>query len=483
MTPELILGAAGSGKTRWTIGQTVERLNGGEDQLVLLPSQSLITDFRQRLIRHPDFISTDRLRIETFYSFVKTAAVSAGITGRELDDASLQIVLEQYLGVNESAYPVLLDQGVTDGLIGTLLDYFSDLQDGAVSPELVRTRLLPDSRNPQSRLDEIHRLYTEFSMYLSERGFVSRPQLMLDVAGWMRNRSELPPGENVLIDGFYEFNPVQFGIVECLLEQSDYCGITLLTGKAKLFRYTFGTAERIRSLVEKMGGSVETLKGTEPVLPGLQGLFDSEQERPGISGSLTLAEADSVPVEVQETIRCVKRDLMAGEYSPDEIAVLYRGGEDYSTALMNRCRQEGIPVAGTHEEPLIRNPAVLAMLQWFEVLNNEFDREDVLRWMQSGYHDFRFDGTSIDTFRLEQVTLQAQIIGGRGQWLSRLQAHLKREQTSERDRKLLKQLSHLWERLPGSRTASWKDHIGDFRRVIDLTRITTIFPNGDYDRY
>lgn len=466
---ELILGPAGSGKTRWSVDKTAEICNAGFPLVVILPTQSLIRDYRQRLLAHPEFIASDQLRLETFYSLVKTIAPIAGITHQELDKPRLALTLERYLTTNADTYPELLKHEVTSGFINTLLDYFSDLQDGNVSPEQVRDRLLGNSSD-SPRLHELHQLYTIFSHYISGNGFLSRPQLFLRVTQWLQQQNQLPLGNHCLIDGFYDFSPVQQTIVETLLQKSEYCGITALYDEHKLFEYSSAAVQRLTKSVKSKQGKIHTLSPKTGPLPEIETLFEDTNSGESLPATLRLVEASSAAVEIQETVRSVKRALLNDGVNPEDVAILYRGGDEYYPALLNRCRQEGIPVSGSYEESLSQNPAISAIMQWYEVLSNRFARDDVIRWVQSSYVDLKTNKISLKPEYVEFYSRLARIVEGKSRWIERLHQYADRRENPNIQR-FADQLGRVWTQLPETKKTSWQNHFRDLKKVIRIMHI------------
>jgi len=476
---ELILGPAGSGKTGWSVEKTAEVCHAGVPLVVILPAQSLIQDFRQRLLSHPDFTASDQLRLVTFYSLVKTIAPLAGITHQELDKSQLALTLEHYLVRNTESYPELLKHEITDGFINTVLDYFSDLQDGNVSARQVRDTLAGNSMSNR-RLRELHHLYIQFSTYISDNGFLSRPQLFLKVTKWLKNQSKLPLGNHFLIDGFYDFNPVQQSIVETLVQKSEYCGITALYDEHKVFEYPRETVQWLSKQVKSAGGTIQKLSQNTGPLPEIETLFEENRTKQTPPETFRLVEASTAAIEIQETVRSVKQALLSDALDSQEIAILYRGGDEYYSALLNKCRQEGIPISGSHEEPLAQNPAVAAIMQWYEVLTNRFARDDVIRWVQSSYVDLRTGKISLKSEEFERYSRLARIIEGKSHWIERLHQYADRENRPD-IRQYADRLSQIWNQLPETKKASWPNHLRDLNKVIRLVHIRELLQETGTD--
>ncbi len=172
----------------------------------------------------------------------------------------------------------------------------------------------------------------------------------------------------------------------------------------------------------------------------------------------------------------MKRDILTRAYTPDEIAVLYRSQEDYYSRFITGFQREGIPFAGEFEMPLGTNPAVNTLLQWYEILAGNYSRTDLLQWLQSAYISPEPAATKEQLARLYEISLRAQILEGKRDWIARLQQYL--EQLNENagspvsdadDRQLITQMLHFLNDLPEEKTATWPEHLRDLKKVIKFT--------------
>ncbi len=478
---ELIQGPADSGKTRWTLGRCLELIKARSAVTVLLPSQPLISDFKQRLLQTGEIKGALFTEFHTFYSFIRKYNLTAGIAYRELREQQLHIILENYLRSSQSQYPELCEHGVTPGFVGALLRYFKDLEDGAVDDVTVN-RLANDGSLQQHsrRLSQIHQLYYRFLNLLLKQGFISREHLILQVCNALHeDETGALLDHAFLIDGFYDFTPLQKFIIEFIADRASYTGITLLHYGSKTFTYVTKTERWLKQLVREKNGEVKQFTVGSTSLPEIEYLFE-RKEADRQPERFERIEAASPAMEVQEITRRVKRDILTGAFTPDDIAVLYRTQENYYSQFITNFRREGIPFAGKFEMPLGTNPALNALLQWYEVLASNYLRGEMLRWLQSNYIAPAPAATQERLTRIHRITLQAQILEGKSNWEARLQRYLKRINEStgslgtsqyREDRQIIQQMLHLLNVLPEEKTATWIEHIRDLKTVIDVTHL------------
>lgn len=486
----IIEGPARSGKTSWCVNQCVLALDNGENVQVILPSRSLVEDFTRRLIAHPEFNGSMNLELDTFYSLVKTLAGRLDLPYQELDDARLSLMLDRYLEAERSDYPVLTRHDITPGYLDALLDYFSDLNNGGVQPESLQsaTSNLEDSHT-RRRLDELHRLYIDFSEHLLQHNFVSREQLFRLVHRNVSENADLLRRDRLLVDGFYDFNSIQCQLLDQLFRHMGQVDFTLLTGEERVFDYTRDTQEWLRQHgkaheAEVLRLSRENTDGN----PHPEELFGEETARAD-AANVTMIGAGDTSVEAQEVTRRIKRAILDEGLDPDRIAVIHRGNEETHSRYIHSLNQENIPVEGAVKSGLATNPAIAALLQWYDVTTGDFPREELVRWLELKYVKPAVSNSADLKEQIGGLAGRAQIIRGRESWIERLSSYLERErdrlergELSEeelnwrrprfrKDRKAAEGFREFADALPEQRIASWSAHLQDLERVMELIRL------------
>lgn len=473
----LAIGMANSGKTAWAVDQCIRRTDELNPVIVLLPSQSNIHNFKQRMIEHPDFHGGLNVDFHTYYSFVKTVADQADIHFTEIGRSQQRILLESFLTSRRSEYPELTDRTLTSGFYSAILQYFSDLEDGAFTIEKAGTVLSRLSIGMGSRLlIELHKLYITFTNHLETAGYLSRERLFIRVYEYLYKEPRRFKKYSFIVDGFYDFNLIQRKILETLLMKIQSAHVTLMDGSSELFRYTNETSGWLHGLVNKLGGEIRILEQNTHVLPSLEDIFSRDGSGEA-SENIEYLETSSPTAEIQETVRSVKRDILTGKYLPDEIAVMYRGGDEYYNGIIDLCRKEGISLSVDNEQPLLTNPAISALLGWYDVLDSNFGRDQTADWFLSGY----INPANLKVNSLQRLTRQAQILEGRDQWVPRLKATIKRlSENSDNEvpeevegeikqfEQLISQIKNVFRQLPSAGKKSWSSHIDDLRTVMQV---------------
>ncbi len=475
----LAVGKANCGKTAWAVQECMAQSDTLEPVIVLLPSQVNIRDFKQRMLQESRFQGQVNIHFHTFYSFIKMVADRAGFHFIELTKAQQRILLEAFLQSRKTEYTAITGRTLTSGFYSAILEYFADLEDGAFTTDLVGRILSQLSMESGSRmLIELHKLYITFTNHLESGGYLSRERLFVKVYKYLQSAPRQLKKYRLIMDGFYDFNPVQQRILEVLLPGLHSAHVTLLTGDEDVFQYAAEATEWLHQLANDLNAEVEQLEQKQPLLPAIDKLFSTDTSG-NLNEAISYLEATNIALEIQHTIREVKQDVISGSYSPDEIAIMFRGGEEYNHRLRELCYKEQIPVAEDRDLPLITNPAISALLAWYDVLDGDFNRDDLVDWLQSGY----INPADISSARLQRLSRKAQILEGRDQWLPRLNAALQslqdqpENESNQREQReiqqfteLIPQVENLLKQLPDQGNKSWKAQIADLRKVRRIVR-------------
>ena len=115
----------------------------------------------------------------------------------------------------------------------------------------------------------------------------------------------------------------------------------------------------------------------------------------------------------------MKRLLLSGDCSPDDILIALRDWPRYAGQITAYGRRYGIPLALHGGEPLAQNPAIIALLNLLNLHTTDFRRRDLLDTLRSAYFAVPgLEAAQIDL--LEQVSRAFLVVGGRAQWLEAL---------------------------------------------------------------
>ncbi len=256
----------------------------------------------------------------------------------------------------------------------------------------------------------LHEVYLAYQQRLKTVGLHDEPGLLWELHDLLQDGKQKPLEslKLLLVDGFDEFTRAQLDILRLLAEGAEGVVITLC--------------------LEKDGESFPLAKATQDELLGLwpeaqvewlQGPDDIPDER------VTIIGAPGPLAEVREVARAIKSRLQATGGDPEDHAVVVRSLDAYETVLREVFQSYGLPVELPRGPLLGQSPAVQAVLDVLQVLEGDFQRDDVVQLLNSTYVDEgklqQGTGTpSLSAEAFERVAREAHVISGPDHWAKQL---------------------------------------------------------------
>ncbi|MBC7809784.1 MAG: hypothetical protein H7175_01485, partial [Burkholderiales bacterium] len=390
MPPGLLLAPVGAGKTEFALEQIVATAQAQPFApiWVLLPTERQKDAFRQRLIERPSGQGTAAQRgvyfnIEffNFYELYIRLLDMAGKPPRHLDyradTARFRLLRTVLRGLKRDGQLRVFAQ-IADkpGFVSVIADFIYELKGNVIPPEVFEAAAA--TRTEKDR--ELARIYSAYQSLLIEHNIVDR-----EGQGWVALEAahkNYDLGADVallVVDGFDQFTVLQARLVALLASraQNALLTLTVVPGREGTVGRRFWQAQDrlLTTFLDEMGEELTMMQsarlGVErrpsPLLYLANQIFHPEaMEVQPSAGHLRLIEAPNPTQEVGALLREVKRLLLRtaseGEVRPDDVLIALRDWGRYAAQFAALARSYGVPVALHSGEPLIENPAIIALL-------------------------------------------------------------------------------------------------------------------------
>lgn len=256
MPVQLVLGRAGSGKTHWVLESVRKHLVAGADPhdsgpaqsplIILVPEQATFqTEYA--LISDPDLVGSVRAQVLSFRRLAWRILQQAGGAARPpIGELGKHMLLRALLARREGELEVFGKAARQAGFIQRLAQTLTELEAYNLSPEGLRrySRFIeePDSglgagrtegrllapgasRFVGRKLHDLAVIYQAYQEYLQGRytdpdGYLRLAAQKLKDVGWIA-------GARVWVDGFSDFTPQQYVLLEGLIQACQQVYITL----------------------------------------------------------------------------------------------------------------------------------------------------------------------------------------------------------------------------------------------------------------
>ena len=187
---------------------------------------------------------------------------------------------------------------------------------------------------------------------------------------------------------------------------------------------------------------------------------------PGLEGQPVLHASRVLrAVDAEEEVRSVIRLIFAAVESGTKlyrIGVLFSSGDDYASLAQEQFTASGIPFNGPPTRPLARCMAARVLLGMLKLPDTQFRRSTVMEWLTSGpiigSRSGDRAGKWAEARRWDELSRDAGVVKGAGQWQVRIHAWLSDKRRHESDiesgNRLLEFMEELQQRLVPPRERS-----------------------------
>ncbi len=218
MSLQFILGASGSGKTRYLyetiIHESIE--NPSVRYIAIVPEQFTMQTQKDIVTLHPDH-GTMNIDIVSFERLAWRVFEELAVVHPEvLDDMGKSMVLRKVAAEQRKSLGIFSGHLNQTGFINQLKSMLSELYQYGISPDGLR-EALREAKSPllREKLKDLLVIYEAFQKEISDR-YITAEEI-LDVLCRVIPNSELIKNSVVTLDGYTGFTPVQYRLLELMM--------------------------------------------------------------------------------------------------------------------------------------------------------------------------------------------------------------------------------------------------------------------------
>lgn len=435
MALTLITAAAGAGKTQYVIEQ-IQKYSGHKPLarvLIILPSGGQLVALRERIGALPR--PTFGVLLTDFHTLYHDILDAADAPPRLLPEAARYRVVRAMIlllaGIDQLPYFARIAD--KPGFITATSRFIADLKEGRVQPETFSAL----ANTP--RVSDLASIYAAYQDFLRQHNLADREGMgWLALASLQADAQLFADFDYIAADGFDEFNPTQFELLNLLAARVPALDVTLTYQPRRRahvrFQETFqkfASAAHIEltTTVPRRAAALDHLE---------QNLFESNAPRMSAEQAVTLTTAPDRTQEVRAIGREVKRLLLGGA-QPSQIGVVVRRLQPYQSIIREVFAEFGIPYRVREGLPLADNPLIAALLNLLTLSSNEFPWRETLDALRSPYFLFREPNVA-QVAQIERIIREAVVVRGRGAWFEAFAKPTEPPYDDERDTRLVRDL-------------------------------------------
>jgi ATP-dependent helicase/DNAse subunit B len=232
--------------------------------------------------------------------------------------------------------------------------------------------------------------------------------------------------ELLVLDGFFDFTPVQGEMLACLIPAIPQVIVNLNSDEvnAEIFAPFRATIDQLRSITDfSEEFKPELIPVTGALSPLRQRLFNSSEQSadnsesqelpaPKPQNEITLLECSDRDTEVRAIAKEIKRLILSKDYTLADIGLVVRERASYADTLLRVLRDEGIPCNLERQIEAADVPAVRACLKLFQMLGSEnshaLKSSDLADLVKSDY--FRLSDPELDALQKQFEAEYAELL-------------------------------------------------------------------------
>ncbi len=351
----VLVGPAGSGKTRRILETFSREREGGGEPLLLLPSSQRVREVRACLLSRgvPPGLAT----IHTLEGLLDLVLSQTPYAYRRLNAVETQALVEEVI---KKVRPQLayFSEVVDRGGFARVVARF--LREGAVLDDSnVRDGALVGVEPPEKARD-LALLLDTYTQILEEKGLLDEPRAFMVAAELLEEGKALSVEgvDLLLVDGFYDFTLPQWTFVKALMAQMPRVVFSLLydSSRPRLFSLTGKLLDDLKAL----GGEVEELERGEGPLAPLEermGRQKDEVSPVDLSSRVFLIKGGGPWGEVRWVAYKVASLIKEG-VSPRDIGIVVKDLAHRRGEIEEALEAWGVPFYVTQHPALAEHPLV-----------------------------------------------------------------------------------------------------------------------------
>lgn len=341
------------------------------------------------------------------------------------------------------------------GFLEKIAEFIGELKESMVGLEDFRRGVAKlGERYPELRTkyEGLLQIYEAYETRLETMGVRDhRDGLFLLKETESYRKTVFPRFRYLFVDGFFDFSKSQLEFLNWLAQRSRQVTLVLTVDLSEERKGLFETPlETLREL-EKFGFQPVDLSGGMNYRTSSSSLRHIERNlfRPSQKaqefeeGSLLILEATGIRGEIEMIAREIRRLVRVEGIHFSDIALILRRIGEYEGIVRTVFREFDIPVEIHERERLRDAPLARTLVHFFQVLLDDWKRENLFNFLKSSYVDRDYARVCF----LEMRALDLGILGGRDRWLKEIGDPLFEKIRDFQDRFLAAKTVEEWIRL------------------------------------
>ena len=421
-----------------------------EKLLLIVPTNRKIRYLKKDLISFSPGKATGKINLETIGTyaiklfFCNSPDCSANVRQmRILSDAASSVLLKQSIyGCNLKYFEN--NMSVPSGTLERIRNVISEYKKHGLTPLKLKQESLSLEGTEKIKAEDMADIYEKYQqkcneLQVKEIGDIYYEIIQLSADGFIKRFRELYPQVNlIVINGFDEFTIPEIEIINYTANINNV-ELFLQFDYYKYNPLIFSHLDKCYNQFISKGFSpvIDSSKGE---LNRMQNLIRENLFKKNSSGkvdilkpSVTKIAGETREREIELIAKEIKNLITIQRIEPNQICVAFNLIHKYSPIVRDIFSTYGLPFNLTDRFSLNTSPAVISIINFLEILENDFYYKNIFRALSSGY----LKTGNIDLSKLLHASVNLKIISGLKNWIDSLNRGINQPEEFEDDENYL----------------------------------------------
>ncbi len=385
-----ILGRSGSGKTEYLFQALKSANTAGKECILLVPEQQSVSAERElcALLGSQYNLKTEILNFERLPD--RVFRENGGVAISRADSKTLSL-FTALACENSKERLTLYDKACTDkDFTKKISQTIKRMENSGVTPKALAdaASLLDEtSQKFREKLCDIGEIFSEYEEIL-KKGYADSAGIQKKLLESLVENNFFE-GKTVFIDGYYNFTPAEYPIVEMIFKGAEDTYITILYDK-KDKSGIFDINKETLSFTERVG------RGTKDIYPKTpkeraasldfleKNLFAEEKKYPLSAEGISVFPCKNVFEESECAAEEILRLVESG-YRYKDIAISVRDESRFEGILDNALSRHGIPFYSAEKDELSSKEISTLILSVLEIAYTDWSTSSVIKYINSSF--------------------------------------------------------------------------------------------------
>jgi ATP-dependent helicase/nuclease subunit B len=416
-----------------------------EELLLIVPTNRKIRSLKKEIISSSPNKTSGKINIETIGTFATKILFKDDSAGNKvLSEAASAVLLKQGFHESNLKYFSHYKEDIPAGTLERVKNVISEYKKQGITPGKLLNEAETLTGSEKLKAEDIAAIYKVYqekcnTFNVKEIGDIYNELVTFNHAKFEEHFRELYPSVDlIIINGFDEFSNPEIEIINSaslLSKVNLFISFDYYIYNPLMFSHLDKCYEKLKSKGFDAIGDVSKDFHNPFQKAAREKLFNNSSKKviKDYESAVIKLTAKNREKEIEVIAKEIKELITSKKVEPHEICVVFNLIQKYSPFIRDIFNLYGIPFNLTDRFSLSESSPVIAIINFLEILENDFYYKNIFRALSGGY----LSSLKIDTDNLLKASIDLKIISGYENWKTALSDALKRQSYEDEDGKEL----------------------------------------------